>query len=70
MHVKVHGLGANLKQQAVGISGGRGAEGSKQTRPKTERPPLNLHSYGLGLVWGAGSASVSLSKLLITFSRS
>lgn len=40
MHVKVHGLGANLKQKAMGISRG------------TENPPLNLHSYGLGLVWG------------------
>lgn len=49
MHIKVHGLGANLKQQAMGISRGRV---SKQTRPKIEKPPLNPHSYGLDLVSG------------------
>lgn len=63
MHIKVHGLGANLKQQARGRV-------SKQTRPKIEKAPLNLHSYGLDLVWGArrsATSLVSLSKSLIPF---
>lgn len=67
MHIKVHGLGANLKQQATGISGGRV---SKQTRPKIEKPPLNPHSYGLDLAWGAWRSATSLvspSKSLIPF---
>lgn len=53
MHVKVAGLGANLQQQVVGDKCLGGGCQNKQGQ-RLKKPPLNLHSYGSGLVWGGG----------------